>query len=86
MGHRSPVQHRPERIRLNGIDCPEKAQAYGKQAKQAASELVFGKRVTLKTYGLDKYGGTVAARCSHRTGVVRHVVIWRQGGATCGNS
>jgi len=37
--------NRPERIRLNGIDCPEKGQAYGKRAKQAASELVFGKEV-----------------------------------------
>jgi len=46
----------PERIRLNGIDCPEKGQAYGKKAKQAASELVFGKEGTLQTYGLDKYG------------------------------
>src|SRR5215470_15211663 len=36
-----------ERIRLNGIDCPEKGQAYGHKAKQAASELVFGKEVTL---------------------------------------
>ena len=33
----------PERIRLNGIDCPEKGQAYGNRAKQAASALVFGK-------------------------------------------
>jgi endonuclease YncB( thermonuclease family) len=41
-----------ERIRLNGIDCPEKGQAYGKKAKQAASELVFGKEVTLQTHDL----------------------------------
>jgi endonuclease YncB( thermonuclease family) len=42
---------RAERIRLNGIDCPEKGQAYGTRAKQAASELVFGKEVTLQTHG-----------------------------------
>src|SRR5215467_5429535 len=32
----------------------------GKKAKQAASELVFGKEVTLQTYGKDKYGRTIA--------------------------
>lgn len=39
--------HHAERVRLSGIDCPEKGQAYGTRAKQAASELVFGKEVTL---------------------------------------
>jgi endonuclease YncB( thermonuclease family) len=48
------------RIRLNGIDCPEKGQAFGKRAKQAASELVFGKQVTLQTHGYDKYTRTLA--------------------------
>ncbi|HJY82595.1 MAG TPA: thermonuclease family protein [Candidatus Binatia bacterium] len=42
------------------MDCPEKGQAYGKRAKQAASTLVFGKEVTLQTYGKDKYGRTIA--------------------------
>ena len=49
-----------ERIRLNGIDCPEKGQAFGKRAKQGVSELVFGRQVTLQTHGLDKYGRTIA--------------------------
>jgi endonuclease YncB( thermonuclease family) len=49
-----------ERIQLNGIDCPEKGQAYRKRAKQAVSELVYGKEVTLQTYGRDKYGQTIA--------------------------
>ena len=51
-------QH-PERIRLNGIDCPEKGQAFGQRAKQAASELAFGKDVTVQAHGHDKYGRTI---------------------------
>jgi len=51
---------RPERIRLSGIDCPEKGQAYGTRAKQAASELVLGGEVTLQTHGKDNYGRTLA--------------------------
>ena len=49
-----------ERIRLNGIDCPEKGQPFGKRAKQATSGLAFGNTVTLQTYGPDKYGRTIA--------------------------
>ena len=52
--------HHTERIRLSGIDCPEKGQAYGQKAKQAASALVFGKEVVLQTHGQDKYGRTLA--------------------------
>jgi endonuclease YncB( thermonuclease family) len=50
----------PERIRLSGIDCPEKGQAFGNRAKQAASKLAFGKDVILDTHGQDKYGRTLA--------------------------
>ena len=48
-----------EKIRLHGIDCPEKGQAYGLKAKQFTSEMVFGKTVTVQEQGLDKYGRTV---------------------------
>ena len=41
-------------------DCPEKGQAYGTGAEQAASVLVFGKHVILQTHGKDKYGRTLA--------------------------
>jgi endonuclease YncB( thermonuclease family) len=52
--------NRRERIRLNGIDCPEMGQSYGMNAKEATSELVFGKEVTLHTHGKDKYGRIIA--------------------------
>ena len=52
--------HHPERIRLSGIDCPEKGQAYGHQAKQATSALVLGKVVILHTHGIDKDKRTLA--------------------------
>ena len=50
---------RPERIRLSGIDCPEKGQAFGNNAKHAASDLVFGKDVTVQTHGHDTYKRTL---------------------------
>src|SRR5437016_4275215 len=48
-----------EKVRLHGIDCPEKGQAYGTRAKQVTSTLTFGKDVRVQTYGHDKYGRTV---------------------------
>lgn len=49
----------PEKIRLNGIDCPEKNQAFGNNAKQFTGDMVFGKIVTIKEYAKDKYGRTI---------------------------
>ena len=43
-------------IRLNHIDCPEKSQPYGKNAKWKASELCFGKTVKIVSNGKkDRY-------------------------------
>ena len=51
---------REEKIRLSGIDAPEKAQALGQRAKQATSALVFGQVVTVVRHDTDRYGRTVA--------------------------
>ncbi len=48
-----------ERIRLHGIDCPEKRQAFGNRAKQFTSRLTYGKEVTVEVYGVDRYGRTI---------------------------
>jgi endonuclease YncB( thermonuclease family) len=48
------------KIRLAGIDCPESHQAFGKKAKQATSDLAFGKTVTVQAKGKDRYGRVLA--------------------------
>jgi endonuclease YncB( thermonuclease family) len=52
--------YRNIRVRLAFIDAPEKGQPYGYAAKQAMSQLVFGKNVTLLPHATDRYGRTVA--------------------------
>jgi endonuclease YncB( thermonuclease family) len=50
----------PERIRLSGIDCPEKGQPFEEKAMHAMSALVFGKEVTVQLHGKDKDRHTLA--------------------------
>ncbi|HBJ36534.1 MAG TPA: nuclease [Planctomycetaceae bacterium] len=47
------------RVRLEGIDAPESNQSFGARAKQALSGLVFGKTVTVKKIGTDRFGRTL---------------------------
>jgi len=51
---------RAVRIRLQGIDCPEKAQPFGAKAKELTSDLVYGKQVLVKVTGEDRYGRMLA--------------------------
>lgn len=44
------------KVRLKGIDCPERRQPFGARAKQLTSELAFGKTVTVRPFGKDRYG------------------------------
>ena len=48
------------KIRLYGIDAPEKGQAFGTKAKQFVSAMTFGKEVKVEVKDYDRYGRTVA--------------------------
>lgn len=47
-------------VRLYGVDCPEKKQAFGIKAKTFTTDLVKGKVVDVSTINTDRYGRTVA--------------------------
>lgn len=47
------------RIRLYGIDCPEKGQGYGQQAKAITAALVAGRNVDIEQKDTDRYGRMV---------------------------
>jgi endonuclease YncB( thermonuclease family) len=51
--------HRQYRIRLSGIDAPEKGQAYGMRAKETLSRMVFGQDVRVEWTKTDRYGRIV---------------------------
>jgi micrococcal nuclease len=51
---------RTVKIRLYGIDCPEKHQAFGQKAKTFTSQLAFGKVVEVDPVTRDRYGRIVA--------------------------
>lgn len=50
------TQHK---IRLAGIDAPEKKQAFGNASKKSLSDLVYGKQVDVDWQKQDRYGRTV---------------------------
>lgn len=49
----------PVKIRLLGIDAPEKSQPFGQRSRQSLSELAFGKRVVVDWHKRDRYGRIV---------------------------
>ncbi len=48
------------RVRLNGIDCPERKQAYYQVCKDALSQYIFGKNIILVTHGRDRWKRIIA--------------------------
>ncbi|MBK6744927.1 MAG: thermonuclease family protein [Hydrogenophilales bacterium] len=52
-------QKTQHKIRLAGIDAPEKGQAYGNVSKQSLSDLVYDKTVSVDWHKVDRYGRKV---------------------------
>ncbi|ASK32539.1 nuclease [Chryseobacterium sp. T16E-39] len=47
-------------LRLAEVDCPEKGQPFGKNAKQFTSDLVYGKSIQFEKTDTDRYGRIIA--------------------------
>jgi Staphylococcal nuclease homologue len=47
------------KVRLHGVDTPEKAQAFGTQACKFTGDLVFPRDVTVVVHATDRYGRLV---------------------------
>ena len=53
------ADHVSYKIRLHGIDAPEKKQDFGNRSKQMLSNLIAGKDVIVQDRGKDRYGRTI---------------------------
>lgn len=51
---------RPVTLRLRGVDCPERGQAYGTRARQFTNKLAYKARVTFTVTDRDRNGRLVA--------------------------
>lgn len=52
-------QHQQHKIRLSGIDAPEKAQPFGQKSKTSLSAMVFNREVEVQGSKTDRYGRLV---------------------------
>lgn len=53
------ANHQQYKVRLSGIDAPEKKQPFGQKSKEMLSGLVYGKNVTVEWHKIDRYGRTI---------------------------
>ena len=56
-----PERRKQERIRLRGIDAPEKGQAFGDRSRQSLAALAHGKQATVKWSKRDRWGRIIGA-------------------------
>ncbi|MDU1889620.1 MAG: thermonuclease family protein [Dysgonomonas sp.] len=68
------------KIRLDGIDCPEKAQDYGNKATLYIRELCYNKEVKVLKTGTDRYGRILGVlyidSINVNEALIRHGLAW----------
>ena len=74
-------QKKQHKIRIAGIDAPEKRQAHGERLRQHLAALAFQKSATLDCYKVDRYKRQVCRVWADRQGIgvaqVRAGLAWR---------
>jgi micrococcal nuclease len=48
------------KVRIEGVDCPEKVQPFGNAAKRYTSDLIFGKKISIYVKSYDRYKRAIA--------------------------
>ena len=51
--------HDQVKIRIDGIDAPEKGQAFGNRAKEYLSSMIWGEELTVSVTKKDRYGRSI---------------------------
>lgn len=65
------VQHK---IRLYGIDTPEKKQDFGEAAREHLANLIAGKEVYVLVYDIDRYGRNVGV-IQYETAIINAIML-----------
>jgi micrococcal nuclease len=66
----------PERVRLHGIDCPERKQAFYREAKTFTAELAFQKPVNVRIRGRDRWKRTIGEVVLPSRQLLNHELAW----------
>ena len=63
------------KVRLYGIDCPEKGQAFGQKARRFTADRVAGRNVTVSVLDTDRYGRTVGVVKTEDGGILNRELL-----------
>ncbi len=69
-----PQAYQQVKVRLGGIDAPEKRQPFGQRSKQSLSDLCYLQQAKLTPKSIDRYGRTVGDVNCRDQDAARHQV------------